>query len=91
MADRRRIHPVVWTGLGAIIGLIWAVSGDVADLSTVRIEWMTVLTGTLAGAFVSMIVAAWPAERRIPTVRCPRCGHPMPHPRVVCPECGEIR
>ena len=87
MAEGRKFA-VVWTFVGAAIGFVWAVSGDLTNL---RIDWMTVLLGTLAGGFVSTIVAAWPSERRIPTVRCPRCGHAMPHHMVVCTECGEIR
>ncbi|MGQ0796895.1 MAG: hypothetical protein ACT4OI_03385 [Methanobacteriota archaeon] len=87
MAERGRLA-AVWTVVGAAIGLVWAVRGD---LTSLQIDWMTVLFGALAGGFVSTIVAAWPSERRIPTVRCPRCGHEMPHQMVVCSECGEIR
>lgn len=89
MADGKRVNPIIWTAAGVVAGALlgrnWASSDPLA------FNLMTLILGTLAGLFVTVIVAAWPRVRTVPTEKCPRCGHPMPWSVVVCTECGEVR
>jgi len=89
VAVRRRVHPVVWTFAGAVAGALAGL--DWGDPLALRVSWDFVSLGILAGLFATVVSAAWPGGRDIPTEACPRCGHRMPWAVVVCPECGEIR
>lgn len=79
----------MWTLVGGLAGVVAAL--DWADPLALRLKWDYLSLGIVAGLFVSIVVAAWPGGRDIPTEPCPRCGHPMPWNVVVCSECGEIR
>lgn len=89
VAERRRMNPVAWTVVGGIVGAMLAF--DWTDPARLSLKLDIFLIGLFSGVFVTVIVAAWPRERNIPEVACPRCGHRMKWDVVVCPECGEIR
>jgi hypothetical protein len=89
VADRRRVHPALWTLVGALVGSVAGFGW--ADPLQLGFNWDYVSLGLVAGVFASVVAAVWPGGRAIPTEACPRCGGTMPWNVVVCPECGEIR
>ncbi len=82
MARTRRLNPAVWTALGFTVGAI--LSYDWTGTSNPPFDFNVLILATLAGLFVSIIVAAWPKVRELPSAPCPRCGHPMQWDTVVC-------
>lgn len=78
----------VWTivgfGVGLFLGYDWLGGPRMFDT-------MTVTIATLAGVFVSVIVAVWPEVREPPLVACPSCGRPRHPDAVLCPHCGAAK
>ena len=79
----------IWTIVGFGVGLV--LGYDWGGGSGIRFDTMTVAIATVAGVFVSVIVAVWPEVRQPPLVPCPSCGRPRHPDAVLCPHCGAAK